>query len=159
MCLGSADRRWLRALLFGASVLRVVAVIEAVRYAELGGESLMQPFGVATRRWGVEFTRVPKSFSSHSRAGAWPADLLVLFEANRVEMVRLAHLLTGSNVAAEDIVQEAFVRLRRHWHRVEKPSGYLRSSVVNLARGYLRRRDVERRYSRAELADRRLTGD
>jgi RNA polymerase sigma-70 factor (sigma-E family) len=89
----------------------------------------------------------------------WPADLLDLFTTSRVEMVRLAHLITGSNVVAEDVVQEAFVRLRRHWPRLGNPGGYLRTSVVNLARQHLRRRDVERRHAPAEPEERQLTGD
>jgi RNA polymerase sigma-70 factor (sigma-E family) len=89
----------------------------------------------------------------------WPADLLDLFATNRVEMVRLAHLITGSNAVAEDVVQEAFVALRRHWPRVDNPGGYLRTSVVNRARQQLRRRDVERRGTAADPVDRRLTGD
>jgi RNA polymerase sigma-70 factor (sigma-E family) len=75
-------------------------------------------------------------------------------------MVRLAHLITGSNAVAEDLVQEAFVGLRRHWHHVDNPGGYLRISVVNLARAHLRRRGVERRHSTtSDTAEPAVTGD
>lgn len=101
------------------------------------------------------------SSSGDAAGDEWPESLLALFAASRVEMVRLAHLVTGSNGVAEDVVQEAFVRLRAQWHRVDNPGGYLRTTVVNLARGHLRRRGVERRHALTErpLDDLRLTGD
>jgi len=46
-------------------------------------------------------------------------------------MVRLAHLVTGSNDAAEDLVQEAFLRMAPHWGHVDRPVPYLRRIVVN----------------------------
>jgi RNA polymerase sigma factor (sigma-70 family) len=61
-------------------------------------------------------------------------------------MVRLAHLLTGSPVTAEDVVQEAFVRLHAVLDTVANPGAYLRTTVVNLCRSQLRRRGVERRW-------------
>jgi RNA polymerase sigma factor (sigma-70 family) len=62
-------------------------------------------------------------------------------------MVRLAHVICGSNAVAEEIVQEAFVLVRAHWATITNPGGYLRTTVVNLARGYLRRHDVELRHA------------
>jgi RNA polymerase sigma factor (sigma-70 family) len=54
-------------------------------------------------------------------------------------------MMTGSNEAAEDIVQEAFVRLFARFDRLDDPVPYLRRSVVNgcLERGR-RRRVVQR---------------
>ena len=49
-----------------------------------------------------------------------------LFRRQYAAMVRLAHLLTRSNLAAEDLVQDAFVRVRAAWDRVEEPVPYLR---------------------------------
>jgi RNA polymerase sigma-70 factor (sigma-E family) len=125
----------------------------------------VQPLGVPARQGGVELTGVSMSSSDGVAGDEWPGSLLALFAASRVEMVRLAHLITGSNGVAEDVVQEAFVRLRAQWHRVDNPGGYLRTTVVNLSRGHLRRRGVERRHVVAEPIDhsgppdRRLTGD
>ena len=48
--------------------------------------------------------------------------------------VRLAHLLTGSNDSAEDIAQEAFSRLHRHFDDVDNPAGFLHTATVNLCR-------------------------
>jgi RNA polymerase sigma-70 factor (sigma-E family) len=59
-------------------------------------------------------------------------------------MVRLAHLITGSNEVAEDIVQESFVKMYRSWDRPAQPGAYLRSVVVNGCRSWHRRRRLER---------------
>jgi RNA polymerase sigma-70 factor (sigma-E family) len=108
----------------------------------------------------VGIAKVTRLASSDAAADdAWPAELLVLFTTNRVELVRLAHLITGSNVVAEDVVQEAVVGLRRHWQQVDNPGGYLRTSVVNLARRHLRRRDVERRHAAVDPTERQVTDD
>ena len=72
-----------------------------------------------------------------------------LFEAHYADLARLAFYLTGSWTVAEDLAQEAFVRLWRRWgglrdHRTAL--GYLRATVVNLSRSVLRRRLLELRH-------------
>ena len=57
-------------------------------------------------------------------------------------LVGLARLFVDHRDAAEDVVQEAFIRLARSLHRIEDPSkaaAYLRSIVLNLARDHNRR--------------------
>jgi RNA polymerase sigma-70 factor (sigma-E family) len=70
------------------------------------------------------------------------------FEALYVEFygpsVRLAHLLTGSNAIAEEIVQEAFMRVHERYEGIEVPAAYLRTVVTNLCRSHLRRAKRER---------------
>lgn len=70
-----------------------------------------------------------------------------LYRHQYLAMVRLAHLITGSNEAAEDLVQEAFVRIQRSWHRAENPAAYLRTAVVNRCRTWQRRQVLERRHA------------
>jgi len=51
-------------------------------------------------------------------------------------MVALAAAVSGSNLAAEDIAQEALVRAYRRWDRVgglDKPGAWLRRVTINLA--------------------------
>src|SRR5438876_284212 len=63
--------------------------------------------------------------------------------------VRLAYLLTGDRMLAEDLVQDAFVRLAGRLVHLRDPGAfdaYLRTTVVNLTRSYFRRRRVERTY-------------
>ncbi len=67
-------------------------------------------------------------------------------------MLRLACLLVGSRAIAEEIVQDAFVVVGERWAELEKPGGYLRSTVVNGCRMALRRRATERRYAYCDPA-------
>jgi RNA polymerase sigma factor (sigma-70 family) len=53
------------------------------------------------------------------------------YEEHYPRMVRVAHMLTGSNEVAEDVVQDAFVGLFRRFESVDDPGGYLYRSVVN----------------------------
>lgn len=64
-------------------------------------------------------------------------------------MVGLAALLLRDAAAAEDIVQEAFVRIYTAWPRLRDPDkvdAYLRQTIVNLCRSRLRRLAVARRH-------------
>lgn len=86
-------------------------------------------------------------------AGADPTDvgtlLARLFEAEGQSLVRLVRLFVDDRNAAEDLVQEGFIRLARSAHRIEDPSkaaAYLRSIVLNLARDHNRRGFVSRRH-------------
>lgn len=56
----------------------------------------------------------------------------------RPAMVRLAHLLTGSVDAAEDVVHDAFLACSKHWSKLQTPDAYVRRAVVNQARTRLR---------------------
>jgi RNA polymerase sigma factor (sigma-70 family) len=53
--------------------------------------------------------------------------------------------LTGSDPIAEEVVQEAFLRVHLSGRAPENAPAYLRTTVVNLCRNYLRRRGVELR--------------
>lgn len=69
---------------------------------------------------------------------------------------RLAYLLTGDKDLAEDLAQEAFVRVagRLAWLRSpESFQGYLRTTVINLCRGHWRKVRSERNYLARERAD------
>jgi len=87
----------------------------------------------------------------HEASGstAWdltpPSDLASLYLREREAMVRLARLLTGSMVVAEEIVQEAFLKMHKQGTPPENPAGYLRTTVANVSRSHLRRLHVERR--------------
>jgi DNA-directed RNA polymerase specialized sigma24 family protein len=76
-----------------------------------------------------------------------PQALSDLYRRERAGMVRLAHLMCGSNETACDIVHEAFIRLQRNWSSATDPRAYLRQIVVNLCRAHHRRSAVERRHA------------
>ena len=80
------------------------------------------------------------------------ADALVisLFRHEAPSLVRMARLFTDDRSAAEDIVQEAFVRLHRSAGRIrdlDRATPYLRSIVLNLARDHNRRGLLSHRHS------------
>jgi RNA polymerase sigma-70 factor (sigma-E family) len=85
--------------------------------------------------------------------GAIGASLAVtsLYQAHAVQFVRLAVVMLGDRVAAEDVVQEAFCALYRRWRHLneqEKALSYVRSAVLNGCRSQLRARiRAERRNS------------
>lgn len=67
-------------------------------------------------------------------------------------MVRLAALMVGSRVIAEEVVQDAFASVSERWDGLHRPGGYLRTAVVNGCAQVLRRRSVEDRHRMVELA-------
>lgn len=76
-----------------------------------------------------------------SEAAAADTTLASLYGEHAGALVRMARLFVDDRNAAEDIVQEAFLRLRRSLHRVHDPAkapAYLRSIVLNLARDHNR---------------------
>lgn len=75
------------------------------------------------------------------------AALAVLHARHYVTLVRLAVALVDSEASAEEVVQDAFVRVLRRWSSIrdlEAAESYLRRSVVNGARDRLRHRRVRR---------------
>ena len=72
-----------------------------------------------------------------------------LFQQEGRSLVRLARLFVDDRDAAEDLVQEAFLRLARSAHRItdiDRAPAYLRSIVLNLARDHNRRGLVSLRH-------------
>jgi RNA polymerase sigma-70 factor (sigma-E family) len=75
--------------------------------------------------------------------------IAALYSANYLPLVRMAFLLTSDNALAEELVQEAFVVTWRAWDSLDEPAaalGYLRRTLVNLARMSIRRRVLELRH-------------
>jgi RNA polymerase sigma factor (sigma-70 family) len=62
------------------------------------------------------------------------------------DAVRWASALTGSVAAGEDIAQEAFARVGGRFDSIDNAEGYLRTTIVNLARDD--RRAAQRRAAR-----------
>src|SRR5437588_487857 len=73
-----------------------------------------------------------------------------LYARHAPDAARLAYLLTGDRALAEDLVQEAFVRMFGRFRDLRNPEAfgaYLRKTVVNLSRSHFRRLKVERAYT------------
>lgn len=69
-----------------------------------------------------------------------------LYRSERDKLVRLAYLLTGSQVTAEDVVQDVFIKAQSRLDRVDRPTAYLRRAVTNACWSWHRHRQVEARY-------------
>lgn len=79
-----------------------------------------------------------------------PLTLEDLYRTHRMRLIRLALLLVDEPATAEDVVQEAFTGLHRHWGNLRDSAaavGYLRTAVVNGSRSVLRRRKTAREYT------------
>jgi RNA polymerase sigma factor (sigma-70 family) len=91
------------------------------------------------------------SLGSAAAVASVSTDELVvrLFQEEGHSLVRLARLFVDDRNAAEDLVQEAFIRLARSATRIAEPqraAAYLRSIVLNLARDHNRRGLVSLRH-------------
>ena len=74
-------------------------------------------------------------------------DLPALYEAHYRRLVKLASFYTDDTETAEEVVQDAFLKLLNGNYRIESnPGAYLRSMVLNGARSQLRKRRVRRDY-------------
>jgi RNA polymerase sigma-70 factor (sigma-E family) len=75
-----------------------------------------------------------------------------LYQAHAVGLIRLAIIMLGDRTAAEDVVQEAFFSLYRHWTRLSGEArvlSYLRVTVLNGCRSA--RRQQSRRDQREQV--------
>jgi RNA polymerase sigma-70 factor (sigma-E family) len=85
-----------------------------------------------------------------------PTAFADFYRETRPGMVRLAHLLTAGSPAAEELVQEAFLRVHARWEGIEHPRAYVRRAVVNQVVSFQRRQRLEQRVGlehRSEAVD------
>lgn len=62
------------------------------------------------------------------------------YREQRLPLLRLAFLVSGSREDAEDIVQAVFTAAHARWDRIEDPGAYLHRAVVNRAKEHHRTR-------------------
>ncbi len=67
-----------------------------------------------------------------------PPTLTALFEAEEGALLAFATGLVGRRPVAEELVQEAFLRLNQVWAQIENPRAWLYRSVRNLALNHVR---------------------
>ncbi|MFM2169906.1 MAG: hypothetical protein RI957_135 [Verrucomicrobiota bacterium] len=90
--------------------------------------------------------RSPNVFSraaTHESAGeivssGERASLRSLFDSEESALLRFAFGVVGHLETAQDLVQEAFLRLHEHWQEVEHPKAWLYRSIRNMALNHLR---------------------
>jgi RNA polymerase sigma factor (sigma-70 family) len=76
-----------------------------------------------------------------------------LFALHGRDVTEFAYFMTGDPELAQDIAQEAFVRLFGRFGHLRNPEAthaYLRQTVVNLSRSHFRKRRTERAYVQRE---------
>lgn len=61
-----------------------------------------------------------------------------VFEAEESPLLRYAHGLVGQRETAEDLVQDAFLKLHAHWDDVENPRAWLFRCIRNLSLNHIR---------------------
>ena len=99
------------------------------------------------------------TFGSPERLSRRAADESVesLFHAHYPRIVYTAFSLVGDWDLAEQLAQEAYLRLWRRWRWISDPQAapmYLQRTVVNLSRETVRRKIIERRALRIKGAER-----
>ena len=93
---------------------------------------------------------------TRTAGGAPPPAVVDLFAQEAASLTRLARFYLDDRTAAEDLVQEAFIRLSRSAGRIRQrgnAAAYLRSIVINLARDHNRRGLVSLRHRPSALPD------
>jgi RNA polymerase sigma factor (sigma-70 family) len=81
-----------------------------------------------------------------------PAESLAeLFTREESGLLRFAYGFVARREVAEELVQEAFMRLHQHWDEVENPRAWLFRSVRNLALNHIRDHSRERELPEGEL--------
>lgn len=120
----------------------------------LGGESARAGNVIPLRRWAHLNHPGPVDTTGSDGFAAF-------YRAQSAPMTRLAFLLVGSQETAQDLVQDAFVRVHAKWSSIDEPQAYLRRAVVNACNSHHRRGALERRVNAATVPrrDDRLDAD
>lgn len=102
---------------------------------------------LAVRQEAVS-VRIPSMIGADDDVEAAPADLVAFCRDEHRRLVGTLGYLVGDAELAEDLAQEALMRVCRDWQRVrglESPGGWAHHVAVNLARSALRSRSRRRR--------------
>jgi RNA polymerase sigma-70 factor (sigma-E family) len=94
--------------------------------------------------------------SAHAASETFEAALIELYHQHAGVLVQMLWVFVGDRAEAEDLTQEAFLRLQRAWTRLDQDQnlgGYLRATAFNLARSGFRRRRVRLRHLSPEARD------
>jgi RNA polymerase sigma factor (sigma-70 family) len=79
-----------------------------------------------------------RSIAGSQAPGSKPLTLAALFELEESPLLHFAIGIVRRRSVAEDLVQEAFLRLSKVWDQVDNPRGWLYRSIRNLALNQLR---------------------
>lgn len=82
--------------------------------------------------------------------------LTTLYTTQYRKLVRIAALLLDDISLSEEVVQDAYIKMHGAWRSIREPKaaeGYLRTTVINLARSRLRRRQVAEKHAPKPMPD------
>ena len=88
-------------------------------------EHMERPSGVAHRE-DEQATESPQTFED-------------LFAHQHQRLFRALYLIVGNSQEAEELMQDAFLRVLERWDRIDNPAGYLYRSALNATRSRFRR--------------------
>ncbi len=99
--------------------------------------------------------RMPAASQARADAGdiGSSRSFSALYERHAPSAVRLAYMLTGERELAEDLVQDAFVKVLGRFDDLRHPDAfeaYLRRTIINLTHSTFRRRRLERAHAARE---------
>jgi RNA polymerase sigma-70 factor (sigma-E family) len=100
----------------------------------------MGTFGEESR-----LTRKPTGYARRL-AASWVEPMAAAYSEHAQSVMRLAYSITGNHASAEELVQEAFVRVFGRPRSISKRhevSAYLHRTVINLARSRWRKQRLE----------------
>ena len=89
-----------------------------------------------------EVARLPQAWQAAETAMDSVRTFESFFEDEMERLLRALSVITGSRTEAEDIAQDAFIRIYERWDQVrtmENPSGYLYRTALNGFRNETRR--------------------
>jgi len=132
---------------------RIADALQEACHPQTAAGTSVCPMALGALSWMVEIPALLGVPAVPALAPALATDvdrlMVDLFESEGRSLVRLARLFVDDRNAAEDLVQEAFIRLARSANRIKddaKAAAYLRSIVLNLARDHNRRGLVSLRH-------------
>jgi RNA polymerase sigma factor (sigma-70 family) len=124
----------------------IVAGTCQVGETEPGGRDVKRCMDLAASTTGVRrsgMTTTPEPATSDAAAAAF-------YAAHRLDAARWAVALTGRRDIGEDLAQEALLRTSARLASIDNPAAYLRRTVVNVCRSWMRSASREQR--RVDLA-------
>ena len=74
-----------------------------------------------------------------AEATAEPLTFEDLFADQHERLYRALYLIVGNSHEAEELMQDAFLRVLERWERIDNPAGYLYRSALNSTRSRFRR--------------------
>jgi RNA polymerase sigma factor (sigma-70 family) len=96
----------------------------------------------------ISTSPVGESAAEYLVSGSFDDVLVELYRTHAKALVEMLWVFVGDRAEAEDLCQEAFMRLQRAWRRFDHTANvgaYLRATAFNLARSGFRRQRVVRR--------------